>query len=104
MVPLTSLWLPILLSAVFVFIASTIIHMAPLWHRKDYPAAPNQDGVMDALRPLNIPPGDYMVPRAASMAEMKTKPSPLCYMMPLRMAAARQHGRKSAASSKRQLL
>jgi hypothetical protein len=64
--------LPILLSAVFVFIASSIIHMLPLWHRTDYPALPDQDRVAEALRPFSIPPGEYMLPRAQSMAEMKT--------------------------------
>ncbi len=72
MTGLTALWLPILLSAVFVFIASSIIHMLPLWHKRDYPALPNQDQVMDMLRPLAIPPGDYLMPRAANMKEMKT--------------------------------
>ena len=72
MTALTALWLPILVSAVIVFIASSIIHMAPLWHRKDYPAVPNQDQVLDSLRPFAIPPGDYMLPRAANMDEMKT--------------------------------
>jgi hypothetical protein len=32
MVSLASLWLPILISAVLVFMASSVIHMAPLWH------------------------------------------------------------------------
>lgn len=73
MVPIMSLLLPILLSAVFVFVVSSIIHMVlRFWHEKDFRAAPDQDRVMDALRPFNIPPGDYMMPRAASMAEMKT--------------------------------
>lgn len=72
MTALTELWLPILLSAVFVFVASSIIHMLPLWHKSDYPPIPNQDQAMDALRPLAIPPGDYMMPRAANMADMKT--------------------------------
>ena len=73
MVELTSLWAPILLSSVIVFVASSIIHMAlPFWHNSDYPRVPNEDKVMDALRPLAIPPGDYMVPRASGMAEMKT--------------------------------
>ena len=71
MVPLTALWLPILVSAVIVFVASSIIHMAPLWHRNDYPAPPAQDAAADALRPLGIPPGDYMIPRAPNMTEMK---------------------------------
>ena len=71
MVPLSALWLPILVSALIVFVASSIIHMAPLWHRNDYPAPPDQDAATAALRPLNIPPGDYMIPRAPNMAEMK---------------------------------
>jgi hypothetical protein len=72
MTPLSALWLPILVSAVFVFIASSISHMAPLWHKNDYPAPPDQDRLLDALAPLAIPPGDYLVPRAKSMADMKT--------------------------------
>ncbi|HWO56853.1 MAG TPA: hypothetical protein VNN55_04725 [bacterium] len=72
MVELTALWLPILLSAVIVFIASSIIHMGPFWHKNDYAKVPNEDKVMDALRPLAIPPGDYMVPRCNSSAEMKS--------------------------------
>ena len=72
MTALTALWLPIVVSAIFVFIASSIIHMLPLWHKGDYPAFPNQDAVQNALAPMNIPPGDYMLPRAATMAEMKT--------------------------------
>jgi hypothetical protein len=58
------LWLPILVSAVLVFVASAVIHMAPLWHKSDYPKVPHEDRVMDALRPFAIPPGDYMLPRA----------------------------------------
>lgn len=64
MTELSSLWLPILVSSIIVFVASSIIHMAPLWHRSDYPKVPGEDRLMDALRPLAIPPGDYMVPRA----------------------------------------
>jgi hypothetical protein len=72
MVGLHQLWLPILLSAVFVFIASSIIHMASPWHKSDYPAVPNQDRAMEVMRSLNIPPGDYMLPRPASMEEYKS--------------------------------
>jgi len=70
MTDLFSLWLPILLSSVFVFIVSSIIHMASPWHKTDYPKMANEDRVMDALRPLAIPPGDYLVPRASSRKEM----------------------------------
>ncbi len=71
MTHLLALWLPILLSAVIVFVASSAIHMTPLWHKNDYPKVPNEDKVRDALRPLAIPPGDYMVPRA-NMQEMRS--------------------------------
>jgi hypothetical protein len=72
MTELTSLWLPILLSSVIVFILSSIIHMLSPWHKSDYPQIPNENKVMDALRPFNIPPGDYMVPRASSASDMKS--------------------------------
>jgi hypothetical protein len=71
MVPLTSLWLPIVLSAVFVFVASSIIHMALGYHRNDFRKVPGEDGVMDALRKFGIPPGDYMMPRADSAKAMQ---------------------------------
>lgn len=71
MTGLSSLWLPILLSAVIVFLASSVIHMMLPWHKSDYPKMPNEDKVMDALRPLAIPPGDYMIPRPSSTQEMR---------------------------------
>src|SRR5215471_10694206 len=72
MTPFSALWLPILLSAVFVFIASSIIHMFLPWHKGDYRKVLNEDKFTDAVRPLAIPPGDYMVPRAGSMDEMRS--------------------------------
>ena len=72
MVGILELWLPILLSAVIVFVVSSIIHMASPWHKNDYPRMPNEDQVRNALRPLAIPPGDYMIPRPASSQEMKS--------------------------------
>jgi hypothetical protein len=70
---LHALWLPILLSSVIVFIASSVIHMAPLWHKTDFPRMPMEAQVLDALRPLAIPPGDYFIPRASGMEEMRTQ-------------------------------
>lgn len=72
MTGLSALWLPVLLSAVFVFIVSSVIHMATPWHKGDYPKVPREDDVMNALRPFNLPPGDYMVPRAGSNKEMRS--------------------------------
>jgi hypothetical protein len=72
MVPLTSLWLPILLSAVFVFVASSIIHMVLPIHRNDLRKVQDEDGVMDALRRFNLAPGDYALPHAGSPEGMKS--------------------------------
>ncbi|HEY6825943.1 MAG TPA: hypothetical protein VI259_03735 [Gemmatimonadaceae bacterium] len=72
MTSLASLWLPILLSAVFVFLMSSVLHMMLPWHRTDYAKVPNEDAVSAALRGFAIPPGDYMMPRPDSPAEMRT--------------------------------
>ncbi|HVN44158.1 MAG TPA: hypothetical protein VMT66_02825 [Steroidobacteraceae bacterium] len=71
MVTIASLWLPIVLSAAIVFIASSLIHMGPFWHRTDFPQMPREAEVLGALRPLAIPPGDYFIPRAKGMDEMR---------------------------------
>ena len=70
MTSLASLWLPILLSAVFVFVMSSLLHMVLPWHRTDYSKVPNEDAVSAALRGFSIPPGDYMMPSPDSRAEM----------------------------------
>ncbi|HVO52572.1 MAG TPA: hypothetical protein VMV60_16380 [Thermoanaerobaculia bacterium] len=69
--PIASLWLPILLSAVAVFIVSSIIHMFLGYHSADYRRLPAEDEFMAAVRKLDIPPGDYMVPCPASHAAFK---------------------------------
>lgn len=70
MVPVMSLWIPILLSAVLVFIVSSVIHMMLPWHRGDLKRLPSEDDVMEAFRKANVPPGDYMAPYAGSMKAM----------------------------------
>jgi hypothetical protein len=71
MVPMTSLWIPVVLSAVIVFVASAIIHMVLPYHRNDLRKVPKEDELMDALRRLDLPPGDYLVPHAGSPEGMK---------------------------------
>ena len=73
MVDVTMLWLPIIVAAVLVFVASSIIHMVLPYHRSDYGRVPSEDQAMDALRPFKIPPGDYMVPCPAGPESMKSK-------------------------------
>ena len=71
MVSIVSLWLPILLSAALVFVVSSIIHMVLPFHRTDLRRIPREDELLDALRRLDLPAGDYAAPHAGSMADMK---------------------------------
>ena len=61
-VPLSALWLPILLSAIIVFVASSIIHMLLPYHRSDYRRLPDEDTVTAAIRAVNATPGNYHFP------------------------------------------
>ncbi|HUK20383.1 MAG TPA: hypothetical protein VLV45_02360 [Gemmatimonadales bacterium] len=72
MVHFSALWAPILVSSLIVFATSFLIHMVLPWHKSDYPQMPNEQRVRDALRPLAIPPGDYMIPRPQSTADMRS--------------------------------
>ena len=76
MVPLTALWLPIVLSAVIVFVASSIMHMVLPYHRGDYQKLPDEDKLLAALRGaglkrgLNIfPHGTHKDMRSPAMVE-----------------------------------
>ena len=72
MISMTALLLPALLSAVLVFLVSSIMHMATKWHAGDFKTLPNEDGVLAALRPFNLKPGAYVAPRPSSMKDMGT--------------------------------
>lgn len=69
---LGALWLPIVLSAVLVFVLSAIIHMALKYHNRDYTRLPNEDAVRAALRAGNPAPRQYVFPYAAEMKEMES--------------------------------
>jgi hypothetical protein len=86
MVSLMSLWLPILISAVLVFVVSSIIHMVLRYHSTDFVKVPAEDDVMETLRKFNIPPGDYVMPYAGSSQAMgspeyieKTEKGPVAF-------------------------
>ncbi len=72
MVSILSLWLPILLSAVFVFVLSSLIHMVLGYHANDMRKLPDENALAETLRKLNIPPGEYILPHAASPREMNS--------------------------------
>ena len=62
MVLLTDLWLPILLSAILVFVASSVMHMLLTYHRSDYRQLPDEDKLLAALRPAGLKRGLYFFP------------------------------------------
>lgn len=62
MVFLIALWLPILLSAIIVFVASSIMHMLLPYHRSDYQRLPEEDKLLAALRAAGLKRGLYMFP------------------------------------------
>jgi hypothetical protein len=62
MVALTALWLPIVLSAVIVFVASSIMHMLLPYHRSDYSQLPDEDKILSTLRAANLKRGLYVFP------------------------------------------
>jgi len=71
MVPVMSLWIPILVSAVVVFLASSVLHMVLPYHRSDFGKVPAEDELMEAMRKLGLSPGNYMLPHASSPGAMK---------------------------------
>lgn len=62
MVSLASLWLPIVLGAVIVFIASSILHMALKYHHSDFRQLPEEDSIRGTLRSAGVSRGLYMFP------------------------------------------
>lgn len=73
-VSLAELWLPILLSAIAVFIASSLVHMVIGWHNSDYTKLPNEDAVTGALEAGGVKPGVYIFPCAEDPADNMKSP------------------------------
>ncbi len=66
------LWLPIVISAVVVFIASFMAWMVFPHHKKDVLKLPDEAGFVEALKRYDIPAGTYMWPNCVDAAEMKS--------------------------------
>ncbi len=64
------LWLPILATAIFIFIASSLIHMLFKWHNSDYRKLSNEDDVRAAIRAGSPTPGQYILPHCIEMKDM----------------------------------
>jgi hypothetical protein len=72
MVSIAALWLPLLVSAVIVFVASSILHMVLPFHKSDYRKLPDEEKVLDALRTAGVTPGPtYHFPHC-TQKEMKS--------------------------------
>jgi hypothetical protein len=66
---IANLWLPIVVSAVLVWVASFLMHMVLPHHKKDYAGLPDEDKFYTGLE--GVKPGQYMFPWCTSMAVMK---------------------------------
>jgi hypothetical protein len=72
MVSLGTLVLPIVLSAVLVFVLSSLIHMVLGYHASDYARLPDEDSLRAAIRQADPAPKQYVFPYASSAADMKS--------------------------------
>jgi hypothetical protein len=71
MISLAQLWIPIVLAAVLVFVASSLIHMVFKWHNPDFRKLANEDEVRAIIRAGSASPGQYVIPHCADMKAMQ---------------------------------
>lgn len=71
MVTVGSLWLPIVLSAIFVFVVSSFIHMVLKYHASDFRQLPAEDALRAAIRSASPAPGQYVFPHVSDMKECR---------------------------------
>lgn len=74
MISLVALWLPILIAAVVVFLASSVIHMAIGWHNNEFSKLPDEDGIVGAIEAAKAAPGEYVFPSADNPADNMKSP------------------------------
>ena len=70
---LIPLWLPILLSAAAVWIASALVWMALPLHKQDFIGLPDEDAFMNFIRTSGIKPGNYAFPDSRDREVMKSE-------------------------------
>lgn len=66
-----SLWLPILVSTVAVFVLSAVLHMVFKYHNADYKKLPDEDAVGEVMRKHPAAPGLYVIPHCVDSKSMK---------------------------------
>lgn len=100
MVSLMQLWLPILLSTVFVFFASALLNMLlRFWHAPDYRAFSNEAEVSAAIRKGNADPGMYMLPYCTPETMKKPETQEMFKTGPVGMVALRRPGSMNMGAS-----
>ncbi|MFQ5549955.1 MAG: hypothetical protein ACE5FJ_01810 [Gemmatimonadales bacterium] len=62
MVTIVSLWLPILLATVLLFIASFVLWALLPYHTKEWRALPDEERLTAAMRDAGLQPGQYSMP------------------------------------------
>src|SRR5262245_3399089 len=67
------MWLPIVLSAAAVWMASAIIWMALPHHQNDQKGLPDEAAFKQFMRSANIPPGNYAFPHAKTRSDCKSE-------------------------------
>jgi len=67
---ISELWLAILLSGLFCWIASALIHMLIKYHNADYKQLKNQDEVSATLKSSSPAPALYSLPYCSDMKQM----------------------------------
>ncbi len=71
MVTIGALWLPILLSAIAVWVASALFWTVMPHHKSDYAKLPDEDAARRALTPQALVPGQYMIPHAVTHKDLQ---------------------------------
>ena len=71
MVSIGALWIPIVVSAVVVFVGSSVIHMVFRWHKSDYAKLPGEENILKVMRDEGVQRGHYYFPHCVDMKEFK---------------------------------
>jgi hypothetical protein len=74
MVSIGSLWLPIVVSAVIAFVASSIVWMVLKHHKNDWVKLPDEEGILAAMRKAGVKPGQYGFPNCGGDMKEMQKP------------------------------
>ena len=64
-----SLWIPVLVSALVVWVASALVWMVLPWHKKDWSKTPDENALRAALK--DATPGTYMLPYCVDPKELE---------------------------------